>query len=65
MVNLGAVYPQALLIFTLGVTYSIISPLILPFATLYFGIAYLVYKYKLLFVYCECGETIAPTPVLI
>lgn len=44
---------QALLIWTLGVTYSIISPLILPFATLYFGIAYLVYKYKFLFVYCS------------
>lgn len=53
MVNLGIVYPQALLIWTLGVTYSIISPLILPFATLYFGVAYLVYKYKFLFVYCE------------
>ncbi|SCV74453.1 BQ2448_8092 [Microbotryum intermedium] len=52
MVNLGTVYPQALLIFTLGVTYSIITPLILPFATLYFGIAYLVYKYKFLFVFC-------------
>lgn len=55
MVNLGTVYPQALLIFTLGMTYSIISPLVLPFATLYFAIAYLVYKYKLLFVYCKCA----------
>lgn len=27
--------------------------MILPFTTLYFGLAYLVYKYKLLFVYCE------------
>lgn len=53
MANLGVVYPQALLMFTLGMTYSIITPLILPFTTLYFGIAYLVYKYKFLFVYCE------------
>lgn len=51
--NLGTVYPQALLIFTLGLTYSIISPIILPFATLYFGLAYLVYKYRLLFVFCK------------
>ena len=33
-------------------TYSIIVPLILPFATLYFGLAYLVYKYRFLFVFC-------------
>lgn len=46
MINLGTVYPQAILIFTIGITYSIIAPLILPFTTLYFGIAYLVYKYK-------------------
>ncbi|SCZ96759.1 BZ3500_MvSof-1268-A1-R1_Chr4-1g06692 [Microbotryum saponariae] len=64
-VNLGTVYPRvrralirtALLIFTLGVTYSIISPLILPFATLYFGIAYLVYKYKFLFVFYRPYES--------
>ncbi|KAI5477633.1 DUF221 domain containing membrane protein [Pseudohyphozyma bogoriensis] len=55
--NLGTVYPQALLIFTLGVTYSIISPLILPFATLYFAMGYLVYKYKLLFVYYRPYES--------
>ncbi|KAL8280604.1 hypothetical protein RQP46_006927 [Phenoliferia psychrophenolica] len=57
MLNLGTVYPQALLIFTLGLTYSVISPLILPFATLYFGMAYLVYKYKLLFVYYRPYES--------
>ncbi|KAM0746908.1 DUF221-domain-containing protein [Meredithblackwellia eburnea MCA 4105] len=57
MLNLGTVYPQALLIFTLGVTYSIITPLILPFTTLYFGLAYLVYKYKLLFVYYRPYES--------
>lgn len=53
MVNLGTVYPQALLIWTLGLTYSIIMPVILPFATLYFGLAYLVYKYRFLFVFCQ------------
>lgn len=38
----------------MGMTYSIIVPLILPFATLYFGLAYLVYKYRFLFVFCAC-----------
>ncbi|KAM0790961.1 hypothetical protein ACM66B_004266 [Microbotryomycetes sp. NB124-2] len=57
MVNLGTVYPQALLMFTIGMTYSIISPLVLPFTTLYFGIAYLVYKYKFLFVYYRPYES--------
>ena len=51
--NLGVVYPQALLIWTIGITYSIITPLILPFAMLYFGLAYFVYKYRFLFVFCE------------
>lgn len=46
-------YPQALLIWTIGITYSIITPLILPFAMLYFGLAYFVYKYRFLFVFCE------------
>lgn len=53
MVNLGVVYPQALLIWTLGLTYSIIMPVILPFTTIYFGLAYLVYKYRFLFVFCK------------
>lgn len=49
-------YPQALLIWTIGITYSIITPLILPFATLYFGLAYFVYKYRFLFVFCKCSS---------
>ena len=53
MVNLGVVYPQALLIWTLGLTYSVIMPVILPFTTIYFGLAYLVYKYRFLFVFCK------------
>ncbi|GAA5948371.1 hypothetical protein JCM3765_001391 [Sporobolomyces pararoseus] len=57
MVNLGVVYPQALLIWTLGLTYSIIMPVILPFATLYFGLAYLCYKYRLLFVFYRPYES--------
>ncbi|GAA6030870.1 hypothetical protein JCM8097_008916 [Rhodosporidiobolus ruineniae] len=56
-INLGIVYPQALLIWTLGMTYSIITPIILPFAAIYFGLAYLVYKYRLLFVFYRPYES--------
>lgn len=39
VLNLGVVYPQAILIFTIGLTYSIIMPLILVFTTIYFGMS--------------------------
>lgn len=49
MLNYGTVYPQALLVFIITLMYSVVSPLILPFGAIYFGMGYLVYKYKLLF----------------
>ena len=49
MINYGVVYPQAILIFTVTILYSVIQPTILIFGALYFGIGYVVYKYKLLF----------------
>lgn len=49
MINYGVVYPQAILVFVITMLYSIIQPTILIFGALYFGIGYLVYKYKLLF----------------
>ncbi|GJJ13050.1 hypothetical protein Clacol_007299 [Clathrus columnatus] len=49
MINYGTVYPQAILIFVVTLLYSIIQPLIVFFGAAYFGIAYVVYKYKLLF----------------
>lgn len=49
MINYGAVYPQAILVFVITITYSVIQPQIMVFGALYFGIAYVVYKYKLLF----------------
>jgi len=39
MINYGWVYPQALLIFTITLVYSVVSPLILVFGAIYFGIA--------------------------
>jgi hypothetical protein len=49
MINYGVVYPQAILVFVVTLLYSVIQPLILIFGTIYFGVAYVVYKYKLLF----------------
>ena len=49
MINYGIVYPQAILVFVITLLYSVMQPLILIFGTIYFGAAYVVYKYKLLF----------------
>ena len=49
MINYGVVYPQAVLVFVVTILYSVIQPTILIFGALYFGIGYIVYKYKLLF----------------
>ncbi|KAI0093708.1 DUF221-domain-containing protein [Irpex rosettiformis] len=57
MINYGVVYPQAILIFTMTLLYSIIQPLILIFGAVYFGVAYVVYKYKLLFVFYKPYES--------
>ncbi|KAG8924084.1 hypothetical protein FRC02_010664 [Tulasnella sp. 418] len=57
MINYGAVYPQAILVFVITITYSVIQPLILMFGAVYFGVAYVVYKYKLLFVFYKPYES--------
>jgi hypothetical protein len=49
MINYGVVYPQAILMFTIIMLYSVVQPLIVIFGAIYFGMAYVVYKYKLLF----------------
>ncbi|KAH8093801.1 hypothetical protein BXZ70DRAFT_949239 [Cristinia sonorae] len=57
MINYGVVYPQAILIFVITLLYSVIQPLILIFGAVYFGIGYVVYKYKLLFVFYKPYES--------
>ena len=42
----GAEAPKMLLVFTVGAVYSVLNPLVLPFVTIYFGIGYVVVKYK-------------------
>jgi len=49
MINYGVVYPQAILVFVMTLLYSVVQPLIVMFGAIYFGVAYVVYKYKLLF----------------
>lgn len=58
MINYGVVYPQAILIFVVTLLYSIIQPMTLIFGALYFGIGYLVYKYKLLFGTCTISRLV-------
>ncbi|EKM55342.1 uncharacterized protein PHACADRAFT_255901 [Phanerochaete carnosa HHB-10118-sp] len=57
MINYGAVYPQGILIFVITLLYSVVQPLIVIFGAIYFGIAYVVYKYKLLFVFYKPYES--------
>ncbi|CAE6531156.1 unnamed protein product [Rhizoctonia solani] len=57
MINYGVVYPLAILVFVITIIYSIIQPLILIFGAMYFGMAYLVYKYKLMFVFYKPAES--------
>ncbi|KAL5634220.1 hypothetical protein ACGC1H_006142 [Rhizoctonia solani] len=57
MINYGVVYPLAILVFVITIIYSIIQPLILLFGAMYFGMAYLVYKYKLMFVFYKPAES--------
>jgi len=58
MINYGAVYPQCILIFIITLLYGVIQPLVLIFGTIYFGMSYMVYKYKLLFVFYRPYESI-------
>lgn len=69
VINYGWALPPPLLIFTIALVYSVESPLILIFATIYFGlacespVAYIQltadagYKYRLLFVYFKPFES--------
>ncbi|CAL1714678.1 unnamed protein product [Somion occarium] len=57
MINYGVVYPQAILIFVITLLYSVIQPLIVVFGAVYFGVGYVVYKYKLLFVFYKPYES--------
>lgn len=58
MINYGVVYPQAILMFVITMLYSVVQPLIVIFGAIYFGVGYVVYKYKLLFgAYDSCFDS--------
>ncbi|CAG8522184.1 3679_t:CDS:2, partial [Acaulospora colombiana] len=50
-------YNLHLFIFTIVMLYSVIAPVILIFCLLYFELAYLTYKYQLIFVYTTKAES--------
>ncbi|KAI8922345.1 hypothetical protein DFJ77DRAFT_495618 [Powellomyces hirtus] len=56
-INYGLAYPGPILVFCVGITYAPVAPLILPFCTLFFAIAWFVYKYLLLYVNIPRYET--------
>lgn len=49
MFNYGWGYPQPVFLFVVLLVYSTSAPLILIFGTFYYGFAYLVVKYQLLY----------------
>jgi len=50
-INLGTLIPTHTVIFCLGILYSCIAPLVLPFALLFFVTHYFVYLHQFLYVY--------------
>lgn len=57
VINYGVVYPQTILMFVIIMLYSVVQPLIVIFGAIYFGVGYIVYKYKLLFVFYKPYES--------
>ncbi|KAI8329750.1 hypothetical protein BC941DRAFT_384371 [Chlamydoabsidia padenii] len=50
-ISIGTLIPSHSVIFVLGIEYSTIAPLILPFVVLFFCLNYFVYLYQFLYVY--------------
>ncbi|KAI1315606.1 hypothetical protein EDD11_000616 [Mortierella claussenii] len=56
-VNFGNVFPPVIIMFCVGILYSTIAPLILPFVTVYFTFFYFVYRHQFLYIYEQPVET--------
>ncbi|KAG0357759.1 hypothetical protein BC939DRAFT_439410 [Gamsiella multidivaricata] len=56
-VNYGTLFPPQTLMFCIGILYSTIAPLILPFVAFYFTMFYFVYRHQFLYVYHQPIET--------
>eukprot|EP01038_Epipyxis_sp_PR26KG_P004989 gene4989-6974_t len=53
----GTAYPTILYIFWISVIYWVMTPLLLLFATCFFGGCYMVYKYQIIFIFEKSYET--------
>ncbi|KAG0047939.1 hypothetical protein BGZ83_007108 [Gryganskiella cystojenkinii] len=56
-VNYGTLFPPQTLMFAIGMLYSTIAPLILPFVAFYFTMYYFVYRHQFLYVYQQTVES--------
>lgn len=56
-IQYGVEYADHLLIFLIGIIYACVSPIILPFSALFFGLGYIVVKYQLIYVYISQWES--------
>ncbi|KAJ3326121.1 hypothetical protein HDU76_012989 [Blyttiomyces sp. JEL0837] len=55
--NFTQLYGTLSIAFLISITFSVVSPLILPFSCLFFGLAFMVMKYQLMYVYEVRHET--------
>jgi hypothetical protein len=53
----GVAYCPHLFIFLVAITYSLIAPIIIPFATVYFALGFVVFKYQLVHVFVQKFES--------
>lgn len=53
----GVQYCNHLFIFIIAITYSFISPIIIPFAAIYFALGWVVYKYQIVHVFVQPFES--------
>ncbi|XP_071905775.1 CSC1-like protein At3g21620 [Coffea arabica] len=51
--------PQIQLYFLLGLVYAVVSPILLPFIVIFFGLAYIVYRHQIMNVYNQEYESAA------
>ncbi|KAG0265257.1 hypothetical protein BG011_005128 [Mortierella polycephala] len=56
-INYGVIFPPQILMFSIGMLYSTISPLVLPFVAFFFTMYYFVYRHQFLYVYQQPVET--------
>ena len=53
----GEEYPEHMLVFTVGITYAVIAPVVLPFVYLYFFLGYITKVYQTLYMYVPKFES--------